>query len=352
VPDCIFEHRKAVSIENETLRVTVLPGGGHIAEVLHKQRGVNPLWVPHWQSIEPSRYDPVQHHKFGTGSDARLLASIMGHNLCLDLFGGPSAEEEAAGVTAHGEGSLGDYTITEHPNYLDMQLILPLAQLSITRSIQLQGNYVRIRETIENLAAFDRPIAWTQHVTLSPPFLDPATTQFRSSMDKSIVSESDPGSDGYLRKGVEFTWPNAPREDGRTADLQQMNPATPASGYTTHLSNPSNQNAHFLAFSPKYKLAFGYLWKREDFPWLGIWEENCSRQASPWNGRTITRGMEFGVSPFPESRREMVDRGRLLGAPTYRWLPCKGLLEAEYWIYCNTADSIPQSFPVPDTIAS
>ena len=28
--------------------------------------------------------------------------------------------------------------------------------------------------------------------------------------------------------------------------------------------------------SPASKLAFGYVWRRADFPWLGIWEENHS----------------------------------------------------------------------------
>ena len=32
----------------------------------------------------------------------------------------------------------------------------------------------------------------------------------------------------------------------------------------------------------------------------------------PWNGQTLTCGMEFGVSPFPESRREMIERPRAL----------------------------------------
>ena len=48
---------------------------------------------------------------------------------------------------------------------------------------------------------------------------------------------------------------------------------------------------------------------------MGIWEENHSRAAPPWNSETLTRGMEFGVSPFPESRRKMIDRGRLFGVP-------------------------------------
>ena len=84
-----FHGRRAASIENGLLRVTVLEEGGHIAEIFHKGRGVSPLWVPPWPSIEPSAYDPAAHPGYGDGVDARLLAGIMGHNLCLDVFGGP-----------------------------------------------------------------------------------------------------------------------------------------------------------------------------------------------------------------------------------------------------------------------
>ena len=49
---------------------------------------------------------------------------------------------------------------------------------------------------------------------------------------------------------------------------------------------------------------------RADFPWVSLWEENRSRMFPPWNGQAITRGIEFGVSPFAEGRRAMVERGR------------------------------------------
>ena len=39
-----FRGRQAGSIENNDLRVTVLKEGGHIAEILDKRSGVNPLW--------------------------------------------------------------------------------------------------------------------------------------------------------------------------------------------------------------------------------------------------------------------------------------------------------------------
>ena len=53
----LYRNRRAVSIENDALRVTVLEGGGHIAEIFDKATGVNPLWTPVWPSIEPSAFD-------------------------------------------------------------------------------------------------------------------------------------------------------------------------------------------------------------------------------------------------------------------------------------------------------
>jgi len=347
VSENTFYCRQAIQLENDILRVTVLKEGGHIAEVFDKRAGVSPLWIPHWTSIEPSAFDRENPGPFGTGVDAKLLAGIMGHNLCLDLFGGPSPEEAAAGLTAHGEASVNAYEISESPGMLTTQLTLSLAQLKLTRTIELHGERVRIQEHIENLTALDRPIAWTQHVTLSPPFLDPATTQFRASMGRSIVSETDPGSNAYLQPGAEFTWPLAPRADGGDADLRQMNPTAPASGYTAHVADSQSEDAFFIAFAPRPQLAFSYIWKRADFPWMGIWEENCSRLGSPWNGRTITRGMEFGVSPFPESKRAMIERNRLLDTPTYKWLPARGRLDAEYWIVSQIADAIPEQLSWP-----
>jgi hypothetical protein len=95
------------------------------------------------------------------------------------------------------------------------------------------------------------------------------------------------------------------------------------------------------------RLAFGYVWRREDFPWMGIWEENFSRMQQPWAGQSLTRGMEFGVSPFAESRREMIDRGRLFGVPTYRWIPAASRVSVEYWCVSQTAGAIPEALEWP-----
>jgi len=346
--DDTYRGRRAAVTENDHIRVTVLAEGGHIAEVFDKETGVNPLWTPPWPSIEPSSYDARVHRDiYGGGTDAKLLAGIVGHNVCLDIFGGPSTEEAAAGVTPHGDGSVAQYEMSVCGDGLLTSALLPIAQIRFERLITLQERAVHVRERVESLCRFDRPIGWTEHVTLGPPFLEKGTTIFRASATRSQVFESEFGVADYLRRGATFEWPDAPRVDGGVADLRLFTNEARSSAYTSHLMNANTETAFFIAFSPASRLAFGYVWQAADFPWMGIWEENYSRVGQPWNGRTLTRGMEFGVSPFPETRRAMVERGRLFDTPTYRWLPASASLEAAYWIVLQRANQIPESLDRP-----
>jgi hypothetical protein len=339
----MYRSRRATSIDNDVLRVTVLHEGGHIAEILDKPSGISPLWIPDWPSIEPSACDPSRHPEYGGGTDATLLAGIMGHNLCLDIFGGPSGEEAAAGLPVHGETSVAPFTVEAGTTELSMHAVLPEARLRVERRLALDGRVLRIVESVENLAAADRVVGWTQHVTLGAPFLEKGATQFRVAATRSKVFEGTFGPADYLTPGAEFVWPEAPRIGGGHADLRVFTDAPASTAFTAHLMDPSRARAFFVAFSPSTQLAFGYIWRRRDFPWLGIWEENHGRQAPPWNGRSLALGMEFGVSPMPETRRQMIDRGRLFDTPTFRWIPARTRVDVEYCATLFPAAAIPES---------
>src|SRR4029453_4312271 len=125
----LYRGRRAAAIENSDLRLTVLEGGGHIAEVLHKRSGVNPLWTPPWPSIEPGQYVAATDTTYGAGVESQLLAGIMGHNLCLDIFGGPSAEEYTAGLQPHGEASIVAYELSVRENEIRAAARLPKPRL-------------------------------------------------------------------------------------------------------------------------------------------------------------------------------------------------------------------------------
>jgi hypothetical protein len=316
-------------LEDDKLRVSVTQQGGHIAEILHNASAVSPLWVPPWPSIEPSTYSLTKHPEYGADAESKLLSGIMGHNLALDLFGGPSPEEAAAGMTVHGEASVLPYEILLTERHLTAVCSLSAAQLKLERHIRLDGPRVLITETVENVAILDQPVAWTQHVTLGPPFLEKGSTQFRA-----------PGTKGRtLSNSKDFDWPRT----SRNQDLQLYTNEPASGGFDTVLMDPHRDRAFFFAFSPKTKVLFGYVWIRSDFPWLGIWEENYNRKQPPWNGKTLTRGMEFGASPIPESRRKMIERNSLFGMPCYRWIPAKTKVTVDYFAFITTADSIPNS---------
>ncbi|WP_155121391.1 hypothetical protein [Bryobacter aggregatus] len=294
---CAYRGRKAYRLENDQLRLTVLAEGGHIAELLHRSSGVNPLWTPPWPTIEPSAYSPEQHPEYGSDAESKLLSGIMGHNWCVDLFGPPSKEEAAAGYTVHGEASVVAYD-------KDFKAHLPLSQLDVQRQIALEGNRVAIVETVRNLLPFDRSIAWQEHVTLGPPFVERGVTRLHA----PILRSAKPN-------GEEFEWQDRVYPTAmRSADF----------------------HAHLLTAgavaieNPRLGLELRYDWNLQDFPWLGIWEENCDRQFAPWNGETLTWGIEFGASPFPEYRFRRATRGLFWGAPTAVWLPAHGVREIRY----------------------
>ena len=55
----------------------------------------------------------------------------------------------------------------------------------------------------------------------------------------------------------------------------------------------------------------------------------------------MTLGMEFGASPFPETRRAMIERRELFGMPGYRWLPAMKQATVEYCAFAVTRAAIP-----------
>jgi hypothetical protein len=219
--------------------------------------------------------------------------------------------------------------------------------LDFTREIRLEpGGIVRFRETVHNLLAMDRPTAWTQHVTLGPPFIEHGVTRLHIPATWSMVYPIDLSEHQRYRPGAEFEWPLVPNKacdkEGAQSDLRVFPNHDRSAGVTCHAVVADRTEGFFMTWHPRLQLLFGYVWRREDFPWISLWEENRSREIPPWNGITVTRGVEFGVSPFAEGRRAMVERGSLFGIPTYRWLAANSSATVEYLAFARRAESMPE----------
>ncbi len=334
--------RNAYELGNGAIRLTTLTGGGHIAAICldgaDKDASINPLWTPPWSGIDPHQYRERRHRRrFGTLTEGKLLSGIAGHSLCLDYFGIPSAEEVGQGLSLHGEAPSSRWRVTKTRRAVgsvacELAVTLPAAGLEFRRVITLRrGEQVAyFAETVRNQRKSDHFFHWTQHVTLGPPFL--------ASNDVAI---SLPGTraitfpDGYdegkalLASNREFQWPQAPRADGSVADLTRTL-IQPGLGFVVGVQLVDRETAFIAAVNRRLRLMLAYCFRRRDFPWVAIWEENRAISAPPWKGRTEARGLEFGSTPLPVSRRDAFLTPRVFGEPTMTFVPARGRKSVRY----------------------
>ena len=326
-----FENRDAWKLENDRLRVSILHGGGHIAEIVLKTASgdsVNPLWVPPWPSIDPWTFDVDKHGSiYGTNSEAALLSGIMGHNLCFDFWGAPSEAEFQAGMAYHGEVSLlKAEEVVQAESYLTHRLHLTQSGTAITRTMTLVPDepVLYVEETAENRSSLDKPFGRVQHATFGPPFVNPETVYFDAS-----ATQGDLGGEDYKSLG---TWPVGSPGEGQK-DYRRFSPEAPSNKMAYFLMDPERDLQFITALNTEYKLLIGYLFWRAEHPWMMVWEENRKMKTPPWNGETITRGMEFGNTRIPGSAKEYFKKPDMDGTPTFGWLDAKGKLTTRYLLF-------------------
>ena len=124
----------------------------------------------------------------------------------------------------------------------------------------------------------------------------------------------------------------APLTKGGTVNLTTV-PANEASQDLAACQvDPARTNGYITALRPDKHLIFGYVFRREEYPWVMSWM-NYTGDAR------AARGFEFSTQPFDVSHRETVDAHEMFGTPTYKWLPAKAKLHSDFlFFYATTPD--------------
>ena len=338
--------RQTFVLENGLIRVSALRGGGHLAEIRYlsgeARRTVNPMRVPHYQTIEPYRYQPSIHDThYGSGSHRWLSSGYMGHLLCFPAFGPPSSDDEARnGLGNHGEAPIVEWKQHRQPEVsagavtLWYGADLPRTQYRVERAITLQAGepVVYVEEWVENLTPYDRPINWVQHATFGPPFVEPGKNVLDVSATKGLLGGGRPEVNS-LAAGREVQWPNGVAWDGRPVSLREFQLRPRAGTYYALLLDSTRGKSYFTMYHTGYPVLVGYLFPTADDPWIGDWQENQSNTTLPWDGKVVARGLEFGTTPFPEGLRKSVERATLFGIPTYRWIGGRQRLKTTWAVF-------------------
>jgi hypothetical protein len=92
------------------------------------------------------------------------------------------------------------------------------------------------------------------------------------------------------------------------------------------LLDPSRRLEWVAALNTEKKLIYGYVFRREDYPWIQHWGNYPSVAG-------LVRGMEFGTQPYDLPRRDVISANELFGTPVYRWLPAKSKIESHFLIF-------------------
>jgi hypothetical protein len=263
----------------------------------------------------------------------------LGHFVCVDGFGPVSSEERAAGLPGHGEAHRvpWDMTSTEKKDgtlTVTFSASLPLVQETFRRTFRMVDgeNVVYIDSELESLLGFDRPINWGEHFTIGGSFLQQGKTltdmSATRSMTRSYASEAvDPPDNHNLADSKEFIWPTAPTVSGKPIDMRVAPVISPVMDQTTSLMDPSRRLAFVTAFHPDKKVLIGYIFRREEYPWLQIWD------SYPGSDRKSYRGMEFATQPYDLPRREVIQTNTMFDTPTYRWLPAKSKIASSFLMF-------------------
>jgi hypothetical protein len=280
---------------------------------------------------------------------------MTGHMLCVDGFGPPSADERNAGLPFNGEALSQRFDVQSSKSgstaEVTLSAKLPIVQEEVTRKLRMVDgeNVVYLESQLENLMGFDRPINWGEHATIGSPFLEPGVTVVDLSGGRSETTDyanAPPGGatnasvQRRLASGTEFQWPIAPGLEADSVDMRQT-PQNPH--YVDHTGtqmDPARKLEWATALNPKRKLILGYIFRREDFPWVQTWGNYPSATG-------MARGLEFATQAFSLSRRDAITQGSMFDTPMYRWLPAKSKITTKFLMFYARA---PDGFAKVDDV--
>jgi len=284
--------RAALVLESKTAKVAVDLAGGSINDFHLTDHDLNPLT---WDSK-------------GENPDPRP----MGHFLCLDRWGAPSAAEQRNGMPFHGEASRVTWRVLSQPApkgdtiAAEMAASLPIAGLEVTRQIRLSTDaaFFTVAERVTNRNKLGRTYNMVQHPTIAPPFLDESTLVDANARRGFMQNSPLPNPE---QPAVE--WPNALNKAQRVDMRRLTKDAEP--NVVSYIID--EEYGWTTASSLSGGLLIGYIWKTADYPWFNVWRHTEK-------GRPVARGLEFGTTGLHQPFPILVKKGQIFDRPLLTYI--------------------------------
>ncbi|MFC6864362.1 DUF4432 family protein [Halomicroarcula sp. GCM10025817] len=305
--DYSFRGIDTAFLENEALRIQVLPGkGGDIIEFRDKRTDTDVLWHAdhNWQ--------PPSNGSLPAASTASWLDHYPGGwqmNLPIAGFG---RKIEGSEYGLHGESALIPWNarvVENSDEAVALELTTELVRypFECTRQLRLPrgASRLEIAESITNRGGVELEYIWQQHVTLAQPLLGPAARLDIPAERGVTQSESPAFANGRLQPDATFQWPDAPTRSGGRTDLREI-PA-PESGIHDQCYATDLEAGWYALTNPEIDLGFALSFPVDPFECIWYWQPLGGFHESPYFKRNYNVGLEpttaYPSGDLPDAQR-------------------------------------------------
>jgi Domain of unknown function (DUF4432) len=300
-----------VTLENRSIRVTVLPDkGSDIVELRLKGLDLDVLW-----SSPIGMRDPRTTRPSSEGMGAFMDLYEGGWQEVLPS-GGPPSALMGASWGQHGETTTLPWewrVETDRPEEVAVSLRLrllryPLLVHKVLR-VRDESATLEIEERLCNEGGETVDLMWGHHPTVGESFLS-ALCRFQTAGGTVRVPEARTFDTQRAQPGATGTWPTVSATDGGTLDLSRM--PSPEGRTAEFLYITDMAEGWFAMINDDLGAGYGMCWDTDVFPHLWYWQVARGAFGYPWYGRTYSMALEPWTSWPGDGIAEAVRRGTAL----------------------------------------
>ncbi|GGO61684.1 DUF4432 family protein [Nonomuraea cavernae] len=286
----VIDGLRAVVLENERLRVTVVPGkGGDVVEFLHKPSDTDFVWL----SPQGLR-DPAGHLQGASDDVAQFVDHYEGGWQEVFPNGGAPSEYRGARLAQHGEVAGLPWeaeVVADSEQEVAVRLRVRTRRLPylVERTLRVRSGTaaLEIEGRATNESGVEVHAMWGQHIVYGRPFLRPGARIRLPAGVIVVPHESAINPAGRLvRAGGPWTWPVVPAEGGGEIDLSVVG----APGAPSDIVYLTGFTEGWYEISADVGLRVE--WDAALLPHLWMWQEFGATTGYPWWGRAYTLGLE------------------------------------------------------------
>lgn len=262
---CKSQNMNSISLNNENVEFEMTLEGSAITKFKLLDQSVNPL---DWK---------LPLHRLPSTNLGSF--PFQGHFLSLGTWGMPSPGEQNAGLKFYGEVNTEVWKIEKElrksasSQTVTTSVKSPIERLDVIRIVSLKNksSVIEVSEKITNNLPIGRPYNILQHATMGGTFINQKTI-LNTNAGKGFYQNGDYTRNTYANlEDTSYQWPNATVPDG-FIDLRLSNQVQ-KSFVSTHVFPKNETHGWATLVNKEAKLLIGYIWDRDNYPWLNIWHQ-------------------------------------------------------------------------------